>query len=157
MPQYDIDSGITNTISNGNTTFSISEVWMIISILLAIIGGIYLFTNYFNREKATTYTGYKKKLYDFLHFEITIIEPIFKVLYLIIAISITLSSFSFITQNFFKFIGILVFGNLIARLTFELLLLTLKMFKDISEINIKINKDKTKKSKQEIEDNNKTD
>ena len=150
MPQYDMDSGVTNLITKGDTSFSIGEVWMIISVLLAVIGGMYLFSNYFNKEKAESYTGFKKKLFDFLHFEVTIIEPIFKVLYLIIAISITLSSFSFIAENFFKFIGVLLFGNLIARLAFELLLLTLKMFKDVSEINVKLSKEKNvKKTKEE--------
>lgn len=155
MPQYDTDSTI-NTITNTAKSFSISEVWIIISIILAVIGGIFLFTTYFNKEKEETYTGYKKILYDFFNFKITIIEPIFRVLYLIVAIAITLSSFSYITTNFFEFIGILVFGNIAARLSFELLLLILKLFKDVSEINIKLkDNDKTKtKLKIEKENNN---
>ena len=141
MPQYDI-SEITSTMQTGKDTFSVSEVWMIISVLLAVMGGLYLFSNFFSKDKSSAYTGLKKKIYDFLHFKITIIEPIFKVLYLITAITITLSSFTFIFGNFFKFFAILVFGNLIARLAFELLLLTLKMMDDISEINSKLNKTK---------------
>lgn len=156
MPQYDIDSGLTSTISNTTTSFSVSEVWMITSVLLAVIGGIYLFSTYFNKNKENSYTGFKKILYDFLNFKITIIEPIFKVLYLITAIAITLCSFSYLTENFFRFIGILVFGNIIARLTFELLLLTLKLFKDVSEINSKTSKQKEpkKKIKKEIDERN---
>ena len=143
MPQYDTDSVITNTI-NTSTSFSLSEVWIIISILLAVIGGIFLFNTYFTKEKELNYTGFKKILYDFINFKFTIIEPIFKVLYLIIAIALTLSSLTLITTNFFKFIGILVFGNIIVRLAFELLLLTLKLFKDVSEINSKLKSDKPK-------------
>lgn len=146
MPQYDI-SGITSTMQNGKETFSVSEVWMIISVLLAVMGGLYLFSNFFSKDKSSAYTGLKKKIYDFLHFKITIIEPIFKVLYLITSITITLSSFTFIFGNFFKFIAILVFGNLIARLAFELLLLTLKMISDISEINTKLFKNKKTEDK----------
>lgn len=159
MPQYDINSGITNTISNTTTSFSIGEVWTIISILLAIIGGFFLFTTYFNKEKENTYTGFKKTLYDFLNFKITIIEPIFRVAYLITAIAITLCSFSYLTTNFFAFLAILVFGNIIARLSFEFFLLILKLFKDVAEINSKLSKKdnkpkiefvkKTKKSKKE--------
>lgn len=157
MPQYDINSGITNSISNTTTSFSISEVWTIVSVLLAIIGGIFLYTTYFNKEN--TYTGFKKVLYDFLNFKITIIEPIFRVAYLITAIAITLCSFSYLTTNFFTFLGILVFGNIIARLSFEFFLLILKLFKDVAEINSKLSKKdkqpkiefikKTKKTKQE--------
>lgn len=140
MPQYDIDSGITNTLYNNSQSFSFSEVWMIISVLLAVIGGIFLFATYFNKDKEETYTGFKKTLYDFVHFKLTIIEPIFRILYLISAIALTLSSLSYLTVNFFEFIGILVFGNIAIRLLFELLLLTLKLFKDVSEINCKIPK-----------------
>ena len=153
MPQYDMDSVITNTISSSVTSFSVSEVWIIVSTLLAVIGGIFLYNTYFSKDKENTYTGFKKGLYDFVNFKFTIIEPIFRVLYLISAIAITLCSFSYLTVNFFTFIGILVFGNIIARLAFELLLLILKLFKDVSEINEKLPKQKeTKKiTKKEIE------
>ena len=77
-----------------------------------------------------------------MNFKLTIIEPIFRVLYLIVAIAITLCSFSYITTNFFEFVGTLVFGNIVARLLFELLLLSLRLFNDVSEINRKLsNKD----------------
>ncbi len=144
MPQYDTEKAITNTITNTAKSFSISEVWVIISILLAVIGGVFLFTNYFGKDKEGTYTGYKKKIYDFINFKTTIIEPIFRVLYLIVAIAITLASFSYITTNFFEFIGTLVFGNILARLAFELLLLILKLFKDVSEIKDSLKKTNTK-------------
>ena len=81
---------------------------------------------------------------------ITIIVLIFIVAYLVVAIAITLSSFSFIPINFFKFIGVLVFGNIMARLGFEMLLLILKLFTDVSEINKKIGKE-PKKTKTEKE------
>ena len=140
MPRYDTETAITNTITNTAKSFSISEVWIIISILLAVIGGIFIFTTYFGKDKEKEYTGNRKVLYDFLNFKITIIEPIFRVLYLILAIAISLCSFSYITTNFFQFVGTLVFGNVVLRLLFELLLLLLKLFKDVSEINSKLKK-----------------
>ena len=152
MPQYDTEKAITDTITNTAKSFSISEVWVIISILLAVIGGVFLFTNYFGKDKEGTYTGYKKKIYDFINFKTTIIEPIFRVLYLIVAIAITLASFSYITTNFFEFIGTLVFGNIIARLTFELLLLVLKLFKDVSEIKDSLKKQNSKPTLMKKED-----
>ena len=151
MPQYDT-STITSPeiVTSTAKSFSMGEVWIIISILLAIIGGIFIFTNYFGKDKEDSYTGFKKTMYDFLHFKLTIIEPIFRVLYFIVAIAITLSSFSFISVNFFTFIGVLVFGNIAVRLAFELLLLTLGLFKDVSEINVKMGKtEKVTKIKKE--------
>lgn len=150
MPQYDIDSGVTNTLTNYETSFSISEVWIIVSVILAVIGGIFLYNTYFNKNKENSYKGLKKVLYDFVNFKITIIEPLFRVAYLITTIAITLCSFSYLTENFFKFISILVFGNIIVRLSFELMLLTLKLIKDVSEINSKMTKKKT--IKKELED-----
>lgn len=147
MPQYDTESLITDTITNSTKSFSISEVWIIVSVLLAVIGGIFLYVNYFSKDKE--YKGFKKVLYDFINFKFTIIEPIFRIVYLIIAIALTLSSFSLITKNFFEFIALVVFGNIILRLIFEMLLLTLKLFKDVSEINEKLTK-KENKQKHEI-------
>lgn len=143
MPQYDTGNAM-NTITSTAKSFSTSEVWVIISVILAVIGGIFIFSTYFNNDKEKKYTGFKKQVYDFFNFKITIIEPIFRVLYLISAIAITLSSFSYIPTNFFNFIGVLVFGNIIIRLLFELLLLTLKLFRDVSEINMKMKNTNTK-------------
>lgn len=142
MPQYDIDSGIANTLNNTTNSFSLTEVWLIVSLILAVIGGIFLYNTYFTKDKEKEYTGIIKIIYDLLNFNITIIEPIFRVLYLISAIAITLSSFAYITVNFFTFIGILIFGNIFARLGFELLLLILRLFKDVSDINKKIKESK---------------
>jgi len=142
MPQYDTDTIVNSTISNGTPSFSISEVWIIVSVLLAVIGGIILYNTYFSKSNKDKFTGIKKVLYDFVNFKFTIIEPIFKVLYLIVAIALTLSSLSLITTNFFEFIAVIVFGNIIVRLAFELLLLTLKMMKDVSEINMKLKSEK---------------
>ena len=149
MPQYDTDTIVSNTLSNATPSFSISEVWVIVSVLLAVIGGIVLYNTYFSKSNEDKFTGIKKVLYDFVNFKFTIIEPIFKVLYLIIAIALTLSSLSLITTNFFKFIAVIVFGNIVIRLAFELLLLTLKMMKDVSEINQKMKSDKKSSVKKE--------
>jgi len=149
MPQYDTSTITSTDFTSAAKSFSLAEVWVIISILLAVIGGILIFTNYFGKDKEDSYSGVKKVLYDFLNFKLTIIEPIFKVLYFIVAIAITLGSFSLITINFFSFIGVLVFGNIIARLAFELLLLSLKLFKDVSVIKDKVSLEKNKSTKRE--------
>ena len=148
MPQYDTDTMFNNTISSGTPSFSISEVWIIVSVLLAVIGGIILYNTYFSKSSEGKFIGFKKVLFDFVNFKFTIIEPIFKVLYLIAAIALTLSSFTLIASDFFKFIAVIVFGNIIVRLAFELLLLTLKLIKDVSEINVKLTKKNTVKKEE---------
>ena len=73
MPQYDTESIITNTINNTTKSFSVSEVWVIVSVLLAVIGGIFLYVNYFSKDKEKEYKGLKKVLYDFINFKFTTI------------------------------------------------------------------------------------
>ena len=142
MPQYDTDNMITNAIGNTTRSYTISEVWIIISILLAVIGGIYLYTTYLKKDNK--YNGFKKTIYDFLNFKINIIEHTIKISYIILAIYITLSSFTLIPSNFIYFIAVLVLGNIALRLIFEILLKTLTLFKDVSDINKKITKKETK-------------
>ena len=143
MPQYDTDTMVNNALGT-TPSFSISEVWVIVSLFLAVMGGIFLYNTYFSKSNEGKFIGLKKVLYDFINFKFTIIEPIFKVLYLIIAIGLTLSSLSLIGSNFFEFIAVIVFGNIVVRLAFELLLLTLKMMKDVNEINSKLKSEKKK-------------
>ncbi len=161
MPQYDTDSIIGSSIIKNNS-FTLGEVWIIISILLAVIGGMFIYSNYLSKEKEGKYTGYKKVIYDFFNFKITIIEPIFRMLYVICTIALTLGSFSLIGKNFFSFIGVLVFGNLALRLSFEFILLVLYMFKNIDSINKRMPskvriKEEDKKEDEKKEKKEKTD
>ena len=147
MPMIDTNSGIANSTFNSSTSFSVSEVWIIVSIVLAVIGGIFIYNNYLKKDESE-YTGFKRKLYDFFTFKTTLIEPLLKIIYIMTFIGTTLCSFSYLTTNFFQFISILVLGNIIARLVFEFLLLTLNLFKDVREIKLnqqmKVKKNQTK-------------
>ncbi len=156
MPQYDTENFMT--AMKTTKSFSISEVWVIISVLLAVIIGILFYNNYLGKDKENKYTGFKKFIYDFLNFKITIIEPIFRVLYIVCAIALTLGSFSLIANNFFCFIGILVFGNIALRLIYEFILLILNMIKNISEIHETLtNGRKNKEYHKEDKSNSKKD
>lgn len=138
MPTYDQDySQIINNATNGGS-FTGTEVWIIISCILAIFGGIALYVLYLNPDNEKNVKENILKLHQFFNFKITIIQPILKILYLITAIAITLSSFAYIGTNFFKFLFILVFGNVALRITFEVLLLLITLTNNVSDINKKI-------------------
>lgn len=146
MPSYDQD--YVQTITDSTTgIFTGTEVWIIISVILAVIGGLALYVMYLNPKNEKNLKGDLVKVHQFFNFKITIIQPILKVLYLISAIAVTLSSFAYIGSNFFKFIFILVAGNVGLRITFEVLLLLLTLTNNVSEINKKmpIVEDKAKK------------
>ena len=143
-----------NSFYNYNMNGAIgSMVWMIISAVLAIIGGIALYFTVFAKSNENKFTGFMKWLYDFVTFKKMMLESLLRVLYIIVAIYITLSSFALISTSFVGFLAMLVFGNLIARITFEFSLVLLTICKNTTEINskmkseVKPKKEETKKEK----------
>ncbi len=116
------------------------SVWIIVSFVLAVIGGIVLYFTFLRKENEGKYEGFLGWLYDFLTFKKMVIENILKIVYLITALLITLISFVFIGKNFLTFVLILVLGNLIARIIYELLLVILIICRNTTDINKKMNK-----------------
>ncbi len=122
-----------------------SSVWGIVSILVALCVGIVLYFTFLNPKNAEHYTGATKKIYDFLTFKVMSLETILKICYLVIAIYITISSFSLISTSFIEFLLVLFLGNIIVRLLFEGALLILMIHKELVEVNSKLPKDKKTK------------
>lgn len=126
-------------------------VWGIVSIILAICGGIVLYFTFLSPKNADKYTGFTKKLYDFLSFRIMSLEMILKIAYLIAALFITLSSFSVISTSFIAFILYLFIGNILIRLMFEGSILILMIYRRLGEIHdaLKTPIKKAEKAKEE--------
>ena len=68
------------------------------------------------------------------------IENVLKILYLICAIFVTLSSFATISTSFIAFLLYLVVGNLVVRISYELILVRLIICRNTTEINKKLDK-----------------
>ena len=154
MPSYDQDYvQVVTDATNGS--FTGTEVWIIISCILAVFGGIALYVMYLNPNNEKNLQGNLIKLHQFFNFKITIIQPILKVLYLIASIAITLSAFAYLGSNFFKFLFIMIFGNISLRITFEVLLLLITLTNNVSDINkkIKVVEEKPKKKTSKVEKN----
>ena len=113
-------------------------VWAIVSLLVAICGGIVLYFTFLNKDNAKNYQGATKKLYDFLSFKTLSLEAILKICYLVIAIFITITSFSYISTSIIAFLLYLVIGNIVARIVFESALLVIMMYHKLNEINDKL-------------------
>ncbi|MBR1680115.1 MAG: hypothetical protein IJ704_05760 [Bacilli bacterium] len=126
-------------------------VWGIVSIILAICGGIVLYFTFLSPKNADKYTGFTKKLYDFLSFRIMSLEMILKIAYLIAALFITLSSFSVISTSFIAFILYLFIGNILIRLMFEGSILILMIYRRLGDIHDAL-KTPTKKAEQAKEE-----
>lgn len=109
-------------------------IWIIISAVVAIIGGFALYFIFTNKEFSSKFKGFTKKLVEFLTFESGILLPILKISYLILAIYITLSSFGYIAINFVLFLAILILGNVLLRVGYEMTLLLINLAHDVKEI-----------------------
>lgn len=128
------------------------EVWLIISAVLAIIGGIVLSFTFLKASNNGKFKGFLNWLYDFLSFRRMLIENLLKVLYLIMALFVTLGSFGFLGVSFLAFISTLVLGNVVVRLVYEFLLVQLVICRNTSEINSRMAKKdfEEKKAEQKV-------
>ena len=70
-----------------------SSVWIILSLILAVVGGILVYFLFLNKKNEGKFTGFVGWLYDFLSFKKMFLESLLKITYLVFAIYITLSSF----------------------------------------------------------------
>ena len=118
--------------SSGSTSFA--SVWPIVSLILAICGAIVLYFTFLNKNNDGKYTGFLGWLYNFLTFKTITLEAILKMVYLFLAIYITLFSFELIAVNFLVFLLVLVLGNLLARVMLESSLLILLIYRQLVKI-----------------------
>ena len=128
-----------NLLSSSNSLASAS-VWIIVSIILAIIGGILIYFLFLSKKNEGKFNGFVGWLYDFLSFKKMFMEALLKITYLIVALYITLSSFALIGTSFIAFLAMLIIGNVVARLVYEFSLLLLVICRNTTEINKKLSK-----------------
>lgn len=128
-----------NLLSSSNSMADAS-VWMIVSIILAIIGGILIYFLFLSKKNEGKFNGFVGWLYDFLSFKKMFMEALLKITYLIVALYITLSSFALIGTSFIGFLAMLIIGNVVARLVYEFSLLLLVICRNTTEINKKLSK-----------------
>ncbi len=116
-------------------------VLLVIFLVAALAGGIVLYCLVFGKKKDGHYKGFMKWLYDFVHFRILTIEVIAKVLYLISAIAVTLTSFLQFANGL---IGLLlcplqiILGNILVRIVYEFSVMAILLVKNTNEINAKL-------------------
>ena len=131
---------VSPTILDSSPKFAASGIWTIVSVILAIIGGIVLYFTFLSKKNEGKFTGFLGWLYDFLTFKKMMIENVLKILYIIVALFVTLSSFGLMSISFLAFLLTLVIGNVLTRVIYELLLVKLVICKNTTDINKKLNK-----------------
>ena len=126
---FDVPYYEPNTFASG---------WSIASIILAVVGGILVLLLFLNKSNKGKYNKKLLKLYDFLNFDF---------LTLAITIYVLLNSFNYISYNFLSFLLYLVFGLIFTRVSFEMLMILIKICNNTSEINEKLGKEEKETKK----------
>lgn len=111
-----------------------SLIWTIVSVIIAIVGAFVIYFMFVSNKKFQTSNKFVAWLVDFLRFDKMLIETILKICYIFVAIFITLGSFALIPANFFAFLGMLICGNIIARVIYEAALIKIMIWKNTNEI-----------------------
>lgn len=125
-----------NAISSLNNTANTLEgmgVWTIISLILAIVGGILVYF-LFVKAKEDPKNKFLKWLKDFLAFKTMWIETILKVLYYILTIFFILGSFALIPVSFLSFISTLVLAPIAIRLIYEFSMMFIMIWRNTADI-----------------------
>jgi len=117
-----------------------TEIYLIVALVIAILGGIVLYFTFLGKRYDGKFTGFLGGLYDVLNFKKTLLEALLKISYLCLAIYVTLGSFVSIGSNFWQFLLTLVGGNILLRIIYEFSLLMILMYRNIVEINNKLGK-----------------
>ena len=133
-----------NSITSAANTLEGVAVWTIVSLILAIIGGVLVYF-LFIKNKHLKLTPFLKNLRDLLDFKVMILETILKILYLIITIFVILVSFSFIAVNFLTFLLVLIFGPIIVRIIYEASMMLIMIWKNTKIIADNTTPKETKK------------
>ncbi|MBQ4634084.1 MAG: hypothetical protein IJB71_01910 [Bacilli bacterium] len=119
---------------------SSSSLWSLIALIIAIAATVCIFVVFLNKKNEDKFKGFLGWLYDFLSFKKLAIDIILKVTYVCLAIYITLSSFALISTSFGLFLMMLIGGNVSLRIIYELLMITISICNNVSEINKKMKK-----------------
>ncbi len=139
-------------ISSSSNSLVGAGIWIVISAVIAIMGGLVVYFMFLTKENDEKLEGTAKWFYDFLCFKKLVAEVLLRIIYIITAIFITLSSFAYISVSFIGFLVYLVFGNLFARIGFEFALTILLICKNTTEINSKLKAAPAEKAKAKKED-----
>lgn len=129
-----------SSLSNTTSSLETLGVWSIIALVIAVVGGIALYFTFLSKKNDGKWSGFLGWLYNTLTFKNMIVEAIIKILYLVVAIFITLYSLGLIAVNIISALMLLIVGNILLRVCYEFMLLAIITCRNTSDINSKLNK-----------------
>ncbi len=133
-------SNSLSSLTKASSSLETLGVWSIIALVIAVAGGIALYFTFLSKKNDGKWTGFLGWLYNTLTFKNMIVETILKILYLVIAIFITLYSLGLIAVNIISALLLLIVGNILLRVCYEFMLLAIITCRNTSDINSKLSK-----------------
>lgn len=109
---------------------------------ISLVGAILIFFLFLTKKNEGKFKGFVAWTYDFLSFKKLVVEGILKIVYIGMALYITIMSFTVIGVNFGYFLLMLIGGNLLLRVVYEIMLVLLIVCKNTTEINKKMSENK---------------
>lgn len=108
----------------------------VVCVILAIIGGLILLFAFLPEKKESQYKDFTLQLYRILNFRKMFSMSILKLIYLISMLFITLMGIvTLFSQSFFGGLLMIIFGNLVLRVVYELCLLIFSIHENLTQIN----------------------
>ena len=117
-------------------SYEINPVVTVMLFIFAVVLGVIAYYGFVKRE-GKPQSAFFAKLKAFLNFDTMIIEGLLKATYIILALFVTFFSFQIIPINFFEFLFVLIFGNILVRVAYETSMVVLLIWRNTSEINKK--------------------
>ena len=117
-------SNIPEMLVSGFGVYTTSALICLIVGVLAVILGVVLFFTVLQRKNEGKFTGTKGKLYNFLNVNKFYTEDIIRLFYVITVCVVTLVGLTkIVLGGFFSGLFLIVLGNIIARVSYECLLM----------------------------------
>lgn len=117
-------SNIPEMLVRSFGVYTTSALVCLIVGVLAVILGVVLFFTVLQRKNEGKFTGVKGKLYDFLNVNRFYTEDIIRLFYVITVCVVTLVGLTkIVLGGFFSGLFLIVLGNIIARVSYECLLM----------------------------------
>lgn len=106
--------------------------WEIVSIVIAICGGVVAYLLFVNKK--TRVTKALPKLRDILDAEKLYIEHLVRAIYLVLTIYFILHSFGYISVSWYIFLQELLLKPILLRVIYELVIIFIHIWKNTTEI-----------------------
>lgn len=115
------------------------SMWMFVSFILGLVAGILVFVLFLQKKADKKEEGIVKFLRDFLNFDFLSLEFLLKIAYITFTVMFILGSFGWLyLGNVQGFLVSLFIVPVVLRLSFEAIILMLKLVRNTDEINKKL-------------------